>query len=105
MDKDLHPQWEGEQFLVFAPPSLQDKPSFLKKPYFLGGGLGAGFALGLGILALIAFTDGSIYTERDVELCLQLPVLGLIPNLKIDTTTGKSTPLTETSYSPFSTRA
>ncbi len=105
MAKDLQHQQEGEQFRVLDPPSLPDKPSFPKKPYFLGGGLGAGFALGLGILALIAFTDGSIYTERDVELCLQLPVLGLIPNLKIDTTTGKSTPLTETSYSPFSTRA
>ncbi len=105
MAKDLQHQQEGEQFRVLDPPSLPDKPSFPKKPYFLGGGLGAGFALGLGILALIAVTDGSIYTERDVELCLQLPVLGLIPNLKIDTTSGKSTPLTETGYSPFSTRA
>jgi len=105
MAKDLQHQQEGEQFRVLDPPSLPDKPSFPKKPYFLGGGLGAGFALGLGILALIAFADGSIYTERDVELCLQLPVLGLIPILKVDTTTGKSTPITETGYSPLSTRA
>jgi len=104
MARDLQHQQEGEQFRVLDPPSLPDKPSFPKKTYFLGGGLGAGFALGVGILALIAFNDRSIYTERDVELCLQLPVLGLIPNLKVDTTTGKSTPLTENAYLPLSTR-
>ncbi len=105
MAKDLQHQQEGEQFRVLDPPSLPVKPSFPKKAYFLGGGLGVGFAMGVGILALIAFGDRSIYTERDVELCLQLPVLGLIPNLKVDTTTEESTPLTENGYSPFSTRA
>ena len=105
MAKDLQHQQEGEQFRVLDPPSLPVKPSFPKKEYFLGGGFGAGLALGLGILALIAFSDKSIHTERDVELCLQLPVLGLIPNLKEHTSAGKSNPLTENGYSPFSTRA
>jgi uncharacterized protein involved in exopolysaccharide biosynthesis len=91
MATDLQHQQEGEQFRVLDPPSLPDKPSFPKKPYFLSGGLGAGFALGVGILALIAISDTSIYTERDVELCLKLPVLGLIPNLEVDTSAGKST--------------
>jgi polysaccharide chain length determinant protein (PEP-CTERM system associated) len=92
MATDLQHQQEGEQFRVLDPPSLPDKPSFPKKPYFLGGGLGAGLALGVGILALIAISDTSIYTERDVELCLQLPVLGLIPNLEVDTSAGKRAP-------------
>src|SRR6266852_8729686 len=105
MARDLQHQQEGEQFRVLDPPSLPDKPSFPKKTYFLGGGLGAGFALGVGILALIAFNDRSIYTERDVERCLQLPVLGLIPKLKVDAITEKSTLGTENGYLPFSTRA
>jgi polysaccharide chain length determinant protein (PEP-CTERM system associated) len=105
MAKDLQHQQEGEQFRVLDPPSLPDKPSFPKKSYFLGGGFGAGFALGLGILALIAYNDRSIHTERDVELCLQLPVLGLIPKLKLDATTGKSTLRTENGRLPFGTRA
>jgi polysaccharide chain length determinant protein (PEP-CTERM system associated) len=92
MATDLQHQQEGEQFRVLDPPSLPDKPSFPKKPYFLGGGLGAGLALAVGILALIAISDTSIYTERDVEYCLKLPVLGLIPNLEVDTSVGKSTP-------------
>jgi polysaccharide chain length determinant protein (PEP-CTERM system associated) len=102
MAKDLQHQQEGEQFRVLDPPSLPDKPSFPKKPYFLGGGLAAGLALGLGILVLIAFTDRSMYTERDVELCLQLPVLGLIPDLRADKITGKK--ITLTGYLPFSSR-
>jgi polysaccharide chain length determinant protein (PEP-CTERM system associated) len=105
MATDLQHQQEGEQFRVLDPPSLPDKPSFPKKPYFIGGGLGAGLALGVGILALIAISDKSIYSERDVELCLQLPVLGLIPNLELDISAGKSTSRAENGYLPISTRA
>jgi polysaccharide chain length determinant protein (PEP-CTERM system associated) len=105
MATDLQHQQEGEQFRVLDPPSLPDKPSFPQKPYFLGGGLGAGLALGVGILALIAISDTSIYTERDVELCLKLPVVGLIPNLEVDTSAGKSTPQAENGSLPISMRA
>lgn len=78
---DLVKQQQSEQFRVYDPPSLPDKPSFPKKANFAGGGLGGGFALGLGILFLIAVNDQSMYTERDVELALKLPVLGLLPTL------------------------
>ena len=90
---------------MLDPPSLPDEPSFPKKLYFMGGGLGAGLALGVGILALIAIRDRSIYTERDVELCLKLPVLGLIPNLEVDTFLGpgKSTPRAENGHLPIGT--
>jgi polysaccharide chain length determinant protein (PEP-CTERM system associated) len=104
MATDLQHQQEGEQFHVLDPPSLPDKPSFPKKTYFLGGGLGAGFALGLGILALIALNDRSIYTEHDVELCLQLPVLGLIPILETKTSAAKGASQRENSYLTMSTR-
>src|SRR6266700_353652 len=104
MASDLQHQQEGEQFRVLDPPSLPDKPSFPNKLTFLGGGIGAGFALGVGILALIAISDTSIYTERHVELCLKLPVLGLIPNLGVDISSGASRPRAEHGYSPISTR-
>jgi capsular polysaccharide biosynthesis protein len=105
MAKDLQHQQEGEQFRVLDPPSLPDKPSFPKKAIFLGGGLGAGFALGVGILGLIVISDKAIYTERDVELCLKLPVLGLIPNLGTEISAGESTLRADNGYSPISTRA
>jgi polysaccharide chain length determinant protein (PEP-CTERM system associated) len=80
---DLVSQQESEQFRVYDPPSLPDRPSFPKKINFAGGGLGAGLALGLAILYLIVVADKSMHTERDVELALKLPVLALVPVLEV----------------------
>lgn len=79
ISKNLEQKQEGEQFRVLDPPNLPNAPSFPKKPVFLGGGAAAGLALGLGILFLIAMSDKSLHTERDVETYLKLPVLALVP--------------------------
>jgi polysaccharide chain length determinant protein (PEP-CTERM system associated) len=80
---DLEGQEESEQFKVYDPPSLPDKPSFPKKTYFAAGGLAGGLALGLGILYLLAASDKSLYNERDVENALKLPVLTMVPMLDV----------------------
>jgi polysaccharide chain length determinant protein (PEP-CTERM system associated) len=83
MATDLEHQQEGENFKVLDAPSLPSNPSFPKKTVFLGGGLGAGLALSLGILYLLALSDKALYTERDVELCLKLPVLTTVPTFDV----------------------
>jgi polysaccharide chain length determinant protein (PEP-CTERM system associated) len=83
MATDLEHQQESEQFRVLDPPSLPDKPSFPKRTYFAGGGLGAGLALALATMYLIALLDKSMHTERDAELCLNLPVLTTVPLLDV----------------------
>jgi len=83
MATDLEHQQQSEQFRVLDPPSLPEKPSFPKRSYFAGGGLGGGLVLGLGLMYLIAFNDKSMHTERDVELILKLPVLGMVPRLEM----------------------
>ena len=83
MATHLEHQQESEQFQVLDPPSLPDRPSFPNKPLFAGGGVAGGLALGLGLLYLVAFLDTSLHTERDVETCLKLPVLVLIPTLDL----------------------
>src|SRR6266403_2354095 len=83
MATDLEHQQESEQFHVLDPPSLPNKPSFPKKTYFAGGGLGAGLMLGLGIMYLIALTDKSLHSERDVERALKLHVLAVVPKLEL----------------------
>ncbi len=83
MATDLEHQQQSEQFRVFDPPSLPQKPSFPNVPMFLGGGGGGGLAIGLGILYLIAFMDKSLHTEHDVEKCLKLRVLTVIPTLEL----------------------
>lgn len=82
MATDLEHQQQGETFRVLDPPSLPIAPSFPKKAVFVGGGFGGGFALGIAILYLLAMGDKGMYTERDVELCLKLPVLTIVPNFE-----------------------
>ena len=89
MATDLEHQQESEQFRVLDAPSLPDKPSFPKKTYFAGGGLGAGLVLSFGFLYLIALLDKSMHTERDAEVCLNLPVLAMIPVLEAPGNLGK----------------
>jgi polysaccharide chain length determinant protein (PEP-CTERM system associated) len=83
MATDLEQQQESERFKILDPPSFPDKPSFPNKTLFTGGGFAAGLAIGLGALYLIAFNDKSLHTVRDVEKCLKLPVLTLIPALEL----------------------
>jgi polysaccharide chain length determinant protein (PEP-CTERM system associated) len=82
MARDLQHQQEGEQFRVLDPPSLPDKPSFPKQTYFGAGGLGAGLVLAAGVVYLLGIVDTSMHNERDVEICLKLPVLAMIPMLE-----------------------
>ena len=81
MATDLEHQQESETFRVLDPPSLPAKPSSPKIPVMAGGGFGGGLMLGLGILYLLAISDKSYHTERDVEISLQLPVLTMVPSL------------------------
>jgi polysaccharide chain length determinant protein (PEP-CTERM system associated) len=79
--RDLNRQQQGENLRVLDPPSLPMTPSFPKKPVFAGVGAGAGLMLGLAILYMLAAFDPSMHTEHDVEVCLQLPVLAMLPNV------------------------
>jgi polysaccharide chain length determinant protein (PEP-CTERM system associated) len=83
MATDLEHQQESETFKVLDAPSLPLTPSFPKKVIFVGGGFGAGLALALGIMYLLAMNDKAMYTERDVEVCLKLPVLALVPSFDL----------------------
>ena len=98
MATDLEHQQESEQFRVYDPPSLPDKPSFPKKTYFAGGGLGVGLALGLGILFAIAMSDKAMYTGQDVEFCLKVPVLALVPRFEAASAPGGMTGTVGSSY-------
>jgi len=83
MAKDLAHQQQGEQFNMLDPPNLPVTPSFPKKLYFAGGGLGGGFALSLAILYILMMIDKTLHTERDVELQLRLIVLATVPVLEV----------------------
>jgi polysaccharide chain length determinant protein (PEP-CTERM system associated) len=83
MATDLEHQQQSETFRVLDPPDYPGSPSFPKMPIFIGGGVGAGLFLAVAILYLLALMDKAMYTERDVETCLHLPVLVSVPNLNV----------------------
>lgn len=80
---DLEQQQESERFQVLDPPSYPNSPSFPDPLKFTGGGLGGGFVFGIGILYLIAMNDKAMYSERDVEVCLKVPVLTVVPSMDL----------------------
>jgi len=81
MAADLEHQQQSETFRVLDPPSYPSSPSFPRLRIFVGEGFGAGLALALGVLFVLAMLDKAMYTERDVEKCLKLPVLVSVPIL------------------------
>jgi polysaccharide chain length determinant protein (PEP-CTERM system associated) len=83
MAGDLEHQQQSEQFRILDAPSLPVKPSFPKMSIFVGGGFGAGLVLALAIMYLIAMSDKAMYSERDVETCLKLPVLTMVPGFDV----------------------
>jgi uncharacterized protein involved in exopolysaccharide biosynthesis len=70
----------GEQFKVLDAASLPERPSNRRQrlAVIFGGPLG-GLALGLLVIGLLEYRDGSFRTEDDVVRVLELQVLALIP--------------------------
>lgn len=83
MATNLEHEQESEQFTVLDPATLPVDPSFPDPFKFKLGGFGGGFMLGLGLLGLIVYTDKCLYTERNVETNLKLPVLASIPRFHV----------------------
>jgi len=83
MATDLERRQQGEQFQVLDPANLPDKPSFPNIPVFVAGGGVLGLCLGLGLVFLFEILDGSLRSRQDVETNLHLPVLAVIPAIKL----------------------
>lgn len=86
MATELELQQQGEQFRIMDDANLPDAPTFPNRASFALGGLAAGIALGVLIIALLEYRDKSLRSERDVWAFTKLPTLGIIA-LSANTTT------------------
>lgn len=78
MGIELEHQQQGETFNLVDAANLPESPNWPKRPLFGIGGLFAGLALGLGIVALIEYRNTALMSERDVWAFTQLPTLAVI---------------------------
>jgi polysaccharide chain length determinant protein (PEP-CTERM system associated) len=78
MATDLERRQQGEQFRVMDEANLPEDPYFPKRPVFVSGGLAAGLALGLLVVALLEYLDTAVRSERDIWAFTKLPTLGII---------------------------
>jgi uncharacterized protein involved in exopolysaccharide biosynthesis len=77
----LQQRQQGEQFRVIDPPSMPDKPSAPNHFLISLGGLGGGFALGIGLIALRELLDVRVRQEKDLDDIVAVRVLVGIPRL------------------------
>jgi polysaccharide chain length determinant protein (PEP-CTERM system associated) len=82
MMTDMNHQAESAEFRILDSANLPEGPSFPNPLYFSLGGLAAGLALGIGVIALREVRDKTLRTEEDVEFFLQLPTLANIPSVE-----------------------
>jgi uncharacterized protein involved in exopolysaccharide biosynthesis len=82
MTGDMERRQEGERFRVMEPATLAKRPSFPDPMLFTAGGLGGGLVLGVCLALLLETSDHTLYTEHDVEMYLQLPVLAHLPKAR-----------------------
>jgi polysaccharide chain length determinant protein (PEP-CTERM system associated) len=78
MATDLEKRQQGEQFTVMDGANLPDSPTFPNPWIFAGGGLVAGFFLGLVLSAFLEYRNTALRTERDIWAFTQLPTLAVI---------------------------
>lgn len=79
MQTAMEHEQQGEQMRLQIPADLPDSPSFPNRLLFAGGGLGAGLALGFGLVLWLEVRDKSMRNENDVIAALELPVLSQVP--------------------------
>lgn len=76
---NLQTRQYGEQFKILDAARIPEKPNSPNRPLINVGGMAAGLAIGLALVALLEYRDRSFKTDDEIISLLALPVLAVVP--------------------------
>lgn len=79
---DLERRQIGEQFNLLDQARVPEKPFSPDRTYINMFGVVGGLALGLALVALIEYRDGTFKTDYEIASVLSLPVLAVVPLMR-----------------------
>ncbi len=79
---DLQTRQIGEQFKILDPARIPERPNSPNRPMINLGGMAAGLAIGLALVALLEYRDRSFTTDEEIISLLALPVLAVVPMME-----------------------
>jgi len=79
---DLERRQIGEQFNLLDQARVPEKPFSPDRTYINMFGVVGGLALGLALVALIEYRDGTFKTDHEISSVLSLPVLAVVPLMR-----------------------
>jgi uncharacterized protein involved in exopolysaccharide biosynthesis len=79
---NLERQQIGEQFRLLDPARMAERPFSPDRRLISLGGMGAGLALGVLLIALSVYRDRTFRTDSELVTVLSLPVLAVVPSMK-----------------------
>jgi polysaccharide chain length determinant protein (PEP-CTERM system associated) len=84
MSVNLERRQIGEQFVLLDPARLPEAPFSPNRILINLFGILGGLGLGLGIVALMEYRDGSFKADYEVASVLSMPVLAVVPVMRSD---------------------
>jgi polysaccharide chain length determinant protein (PEP-CTERM system associated) len=82
LQASLERQEIGQSFRLIEPALTPERPFSPDRRQISLLGMAAGLALGLGLVALLEYRDGSFRTDSEVTSVLGLPVLAVVPVMR-----------------------
>ena len=76
---NLQTRQYGEHFKILDQARIPERPNSPNRPLINLGGMGAGLAIGLVLVALLEYRDRSFKTDDEIISLLALPVLAVVP--------------------------